>query len=229
MKYVALVLIAFVCAGFGGCKKGPSWKNETYEERTVKPQAGEVKIPASLWAKLVELTVKKPGEPGAKKEEAKPEGESPAPETAFEPLKVYLIEKNKGVLKGHNTALSFIAGGGELDLGEFVEPLRGSFYIAFEFLPTIEKADTKVFFLSNSVQRKLDGENVGSGCDKYFDLTGSFAHAMKKDGFLLNTSDQRHVSALAGTYVFASVYDGKLHLASLIIRDDAHRALQCRR
>jgi hypothetical protein len=51
---------------------------------------------------------------------------------------------------------------------------------------------------------------------------------MKHDGFLLNTSDQRDVSALVGTYVFVSTVSGKLHMATLIIKDDMHRALQCR-
>ncbi len=222
---VSIFCIAFGLFAISSCKNEPGWKTETYEERAVKPQSGEVKIPAGLWSRVTALTVVKPP-PGHK--EAADSGEAIHPETAVEPLKVYLIERNKGVLKGHNVALSFAAGGGELDLHDFVQPLRGSFFVAFEFLPAIPNADTKVFFLSNSVVRKLGSDTVGSGCDKYFDLTKTIASAMKKNGFLVNTSDQRHVSALVGTYVFVSTYDGKLHLASLTIHDEEHRALQCR-
>ena len=234
MKFAAALIFSFCFVVlFAGCKKGPAWKNEVYEEHSVKPQSGEVKIPSSLWTRIVALTAPgKAAERDKSGEKAKEEGaeeESTHPETTFEPLKVYLIERNKGVLKGHNIALSFAAGGGELDLGDYVQPLRGSFYVVFDFLPAIEKANTQVFFLSNSLMRKIGSEVIGSGCDKYFDLSKASAEAMKNSGFLVNTSDQRHVSALAGTYVFASTYDGKLHLASLIIRDESHRALQCRR
>jgi hypothetical protein len=221
VRTTVLVLLAVVSLfSFSGCKNDPPWKSQTYTDVTVRPQAGEVKIPASLWTKILAL---------ASSGEADGKHESATPETALESLKVYLIEKNKGVLNGHNTALSFVAGGGELNLADYRAPLRGSYFIAFEFMPEAPAAETKVFFLSNSVIRKAaNGDQIGSGCHTYFELTKRFAKAMKQNGFLVNTSDQRDVSALAGTYVFARVIDGKLHLATLIIKDEDHRALQCR-
>ncbi len=230
MRFAVRIGIVFaVCALVIGCKKAPAWKTQTFVESNVKPQPGEVQIPASLWDKVIALhsaaiAAKKPPVKSEQKESAV----VPSPETSLEPLKVYLIERNKGVLKGQNIALSYVAGGGELNLGDFVLPLRGSYYIAFEFMPDVDGADTKVFFLSNSIVRKVGANQLGSGCNTYFDLTQSFAQAMKHDGFLLNTSDQRDVSALVGTYVFVSTYGVKLHMATLIIKDDGHRALQCR-
>lgn len=216
----SLTLLLLAVLTVAGCKKGPSWKSATFEEKKVKPQTGEMQVPASLWERISPTATSA----------VKKDGDDAKPELALEPLKVYLIEKNKGVLKGQNLALSFVAGGGSLNLPEYVQPLRGSFYLAYEFLPEIENADVKVHFISNSVIRKLSAdETAGSGCDKYFDLTKFSSAAMKKDGFLLNTSDQRHVSALAGTYLFTSSYDGKLHMATLVIEDSDHRALQCRR
>lgn len=228
----AVLALVFVFTAFiAGCKKGPSWKSQTYTDVNVKPQSGEVQIPAAMWEKLLALVEKPAAKPGEKKEEKKSEEEAATPETALEPLKVYLVERNKGVLKGQNIALSFVAGGGELNLSDYTAALRGSYYIAFEFMPTAETppGDVKVFFLSNSVVRKVGDDKLGSGCNTYFDLTKRFAEAMKHDGFLVNTSDQRDVSALAGTYVFATVIDGKLHMSTLIIKDDDHRRdLQCR-
>lgn len=223
MKMLALgCLLALV-----SCKKGPGWKSQTYTEVNVKPQSTEVSIPASMWEKISALGI--PVAPAAPAKPKEGSSEEPAtPETIQEPLKVYLIERNKGVLKGQNLALSFVAGGGELDLHDYVQPLRGSYYIAFGFLPDVAAADMKVFFLSNSVVRKVGDDELGSGCNTYFDLTKRFGEAMKHDGFLVNTSDQRDVSALAGTYVFVSTYDGKLHMATLVIKDEDHRALQCR-
>lgn len=230
---LALAVTLPIFFGIAACKKNPNWKSQTVTEITVKPQIGEVKIPVSLWEKVIALNTaaiaaRKPPVKSNEKSEAKEGSDEVAPETSLEPLKVYLIERNKGVLKGQNTALSFVAGGGELDLGDFVQPLRGSYFMAFEFMPDTVGVDTKVFFLSNSVIRKVGSDRVGSGCNTYFDLTKTFNEAMKHDGFLLNTSDQRDVSALAGTYVFVSTLGGKLHLATLIIKDDGYRALQCR-
>jgi hypothetical protein len=181
-----------------------------------------------MWEKILALVEKSVVK--VKAPEKKEEGESALPETALEPLKVYLVERNKGVLKGQNIALSFVAGGGELNLNDYTAALRGSYYVAFEFMPGAEAppSDVKVFFLSNSVIRKVGGDQLGAGCKTYFDLSKRFAEAMKHDGFLVNTSDQRDVSALAGTYVFAAVIDGKLHMSTLVIKDDDHRALQCR-
>ena len=226
---VGLGLALSACLFLTGCKKGPAWKSQTFAESNVKPQSGEVKIPAGLWEKVIALNTAAiaAAKPPVKSEQKETKSEE-SPETSLEPLKVYLIERNKGVLKGRNVALSYVAGGGELYLGDFVQPLRGSYYIAFEFMPDVEGVETKVFFLSNSVLRKVGGDQLGSGCNTYFDLTKAFANAMKHDGFLLNTSDQRDVTALAGTYVFVSTHAGKLHMATLVIKDDGHRALQCR-
>lgn len=218
MKRLGLIFVLAITSlvAVSGCKKtAPNWKSQAFEEKKVKPQSGDIEIPSTLWARVAPPKIK--------------EGDESRPETALEPLKVFLIEKNKGVLKGQNIALSFVAGGGEINLSDFVEPLRGSFYFASEFMPDVENANVKVHFVSRSQIRKIGDDVVGAGCDKYFDLTGAFAGAMKKDGFLVNTSDQRHVSALAGIYLFTSTYDGRLHMASLTVGDSEYRALQCHR
>lgn len=249
MKRVFALILSLssvlLLSGIGGCKKETGWRTRKFEEKTVKPKAHDVQIPAALWEKVEALSSGGRSSGTAEKEEKPKEGghESGAsggggggssnsaqrPPTNFESLKVYLIERNRGVLKTGDVALNFSNGGGELDLNDFVEPLRGSFYIVFEFLPTVENAQTKVFFLSQAVSRKIGKDQVGAGCDVFMDISTAVNTAVKGDGFLINTSDQRHVSALAGTYVFASNHDGKLHLSSLIIRDSGHRALQCRR
>lgn len=148
----------------------------------------------------------------------------------FSPIKVYLIEKNRGILRRQNHEFSFGPGGGEIDLRDIVEPKRGSFYFAVEFMPDAPpEAEQKVFFLSNGIRRKRGHEVIGNGCNTYFDVTSAFKKAMSGHGFLLNTTDQRHVSALAGTFFFAVKHEDKLHLAQLTIRDSGQRALQCRR
>jgi hypothetical protein len=51
---------------------------------------------------------------------------------------------------------------------------------------------------------------------------------VKTPGFLVNTTDGRHVGALAGTYFFVGFEDGKLRIASLVVSDTRFRSLQCR-
>ncbi len=153
--------------------------------------------------------------------------------TEFAPLKVYLVEKNRGVLHGINHEIVFGPGGGELDLQDFVEDRKGSFYFAVEFMPDVPVAKAslgrKIFFMSNSVRRHNKTETIGNGCHNYYDITSSFDAAMKTDGYALNTTDLRHVSALAGTFFFVMKNEGKLEIAQLTIKDSSHRALQCRR
>jgi hypothetical protein len=130
--------------------------------------------------------------------------------------------------------MSFAAGGGDIDLSDFVNPLKGSFYLVAEFMPDLEGATRKTFFVSNSITRQRKEERIGSGCHDYYDVTSAFNKAALGEGLLLNTTDERHVSALAGTYIFAALNvgqsrnDKKLYLASLTIHDSAHRELTCR-
>lgn len=213
------------------CSKGPAWKKNTFASRAMKTEI-EAEMPASLLSEL-EAMVNKAGASGGGSHEQKPDGGGePAPisvlPSQFSPLKVYLIEKNRGILGREHFELTYGPGGGELDLRDFVQPRNGSFYFAVEFMPALEKAERRVFFLSNSRVRQLDRQTYGSGCNTYFDISKTFAANMGKDGFLVNTSDGRHVSALAGTYFFAAVADGKLHLAHLTVRDSGQKALQCR-
>lgn len=235
---VASVLTLLMLCGIGGCKKEAGWKSHQFEEKTMRPKAHDVQIPATLWEKIEALSsgagekaAEKPKEGGHEGGGSSRGSESAAqrPPTSFDSVKVYLVERNKGILKSGDMALTFPNGGGELDLSDFVEPKRGSFHVVFEFLPEIENAQIKIFYLSQAVSRKIGSDTVGAGCGTFMDITQAAQTAAKGDGFLVNTSEQRHVSALAGTYVFASMHEGKLHLSSLIIRDSQNRALQCRR
>jgi hypothetical protein len=236
-KAAGFSLAVFILCGFGSCNLHHTWRDNTFAKRDVKHSPTNVELPEKLWEKIADIYRKIVAAKEAEVNQAAgKEGDSNsltaehALPTGFAPLKVFLIEKNKGILHGENYEIDFGPGGGEIDLADFVQPLNGSFYFAVEFLPEAEvEIEKHVFFLSNGVMRRNSSETVGAGCDTYFDVSHAFANAMIKDGFLLNTSDQRHVSALAGTYFFAAVQGATLQLASLTIRDSTHRSLECRR
>ena len=248
-RFRLLLLCLFFLAA---CKEQEApWKAHTFYPQDLSRSDVQGRLPQSLWEKVTAVLAEPKSAEGAGKEhggdgkahEAKGgEGaplllkKGPLP-SVFAPLKVYLIEKNRGILSHGNTVITLAAGGGTIDLHDFILPKSGSFYFAVEFLPAKEAKkeasneglEQHVFFLSGSQIHTLAGEAFGSGCDTYFDVSSAFKKAMAADGFLLNTSDGRDTSALAGTYFFAAAQDGKLYLASLNIKDSAHPRLLCQR
>ncbi len=235
--FAALVIL------FAGCRDdSPTWKNHTFTAHDQSRSAASAELPRGLWEKITVL-VHEGGAGGSSA--APPEGggehgggggaSSGGGSTrrfgqlpsVFSPIRVYLVEKNQGILiKGH-TEIILPAGGGEIDLNEFVQAKNGSFYFVAEFLPNLEKVERKVFFLSGARERELGGERFGAGCNTYFDVSSAFNKASSRDGFLVNTTDGRHISALAGTFFFAAAHEGKLYLASLTVKDSVRRKLQC--
>jgi hypothetical protein len=250
------------------CKQESApWKAHAFTTQDLSRSDVQGRLPQSLWEKITAVLAEQKGVSGSEKghggegkgHEAKGGEGGAAPllskgplPSVFAPLKVYLIEKNHGILSHGNTAITLAAGGGTIDLHDFVLPRSGSFYFAVEFLPAKPTSDVAkegskegskdapkdtakealephVFFLSGSRIRTIDGETFGSGCDTYFDVSLAFKKAMAGDGFLVNTSEGRDTSTLAGTYFFAAAQDGKLYLASLNIKDSAHPRLLCQR
>jgi hypothetical protein len=225
---VLLCVFAIVLlSGIGSCDQRPSWKKKAFSERKL-PGFSDFELPQGLWKKIEEIGAPPPL-PGEEKRSNSPVARKGFP-TEFAPLKVYLIERNRGILGRRNHAISFGNGGGEIDLADFVAPLNGSFYFAAEFLADVPELQPKIFFLSNGIRRKSKQgeESLGAGCDVYLDMSSAFANAMKRDGIVLNTTEARHVSVMAGTYFFVAVHEGKLHLASLHVKDSSRRELQCR-
>lgn len=214
MRTFALLAVAFVVVA---CQGKTGYKNLKYDEQEMAAPATDVRLPTKLW-NLFENPNSDDQEPA---ETQKP--------TEFVGLKVFLYERNKGILGGRNHLLVFPAGGGELDLRDFVSEKNGSFYFVAEPRTKIEKPNIKVYFLSNSIVRDLDGTTVGTGCDTYFDLSTAFGKAVASEGFLLNTTAQRHVSATAGTFFFVLDDGQKLYLARLTVKDSRYPSVQCKR
>ncbi len=151
------------------------------------------------------------------------------PQTENFSFQVQVLEKTDGVLGGKNYVLDFPPGGGILDLSYYIsESTRGSFYLKFnwdkkEFLPGM----TKVYFVSRSKIREVEGMKLGSGCGHFFDLTSYWQKNMDVEGFFLNTTHDRHLSVLVGNYYFFVIKDGKIFESSIEILDSRHRDLMC--
>ncbi len=202
---------------FTSCQGKTAYKELKYHEQEMPAPTSDVRLPTKLWNLFENSTA------GAYEESAtqKP--------TEFVGLKVFLYERNKGILGGENHLLVFPPGGGEIDFRDFVAEKSGSFYFTAEPSTKVEKPVIKVYFLSQSDSRELSGATVGSGCDTYFDISTAFNKAAAGEGFLLNTTDQRHISATAGTFFFVIDDGQKLQLARLTVKDSRYPAVQCKR
>ena len=242
MKNLALLISALALAGCTRQPTEPAWKKHSFKKHAVSnsSRVAPTQLPEALWNQIEAVytqsaAASKPAGGGEKSEEngnAKSGVHVPVP-TEFAPLKVYFIEKNRGIVGGQNQLLQFPPGGGEINLSEIVEPKNGTFSLAFEFMPEITTDKSpgsvrRVFFLSNSVKRKIGGEILGNGCHTYFDISSMTEAAMQSSGFQVNTTDFRHVTALAGTFFFAVKSDEKLYLAQLTLKDSSQPALHCR-
>ncbi len=220
----------------------------------------DIALPTSLWdridavyqagpkAKVENKEEKKPEDKIETKSEAKPESEAGEPlvdevSKEYVPLTVTLVEKpdNKGILQSHDHQLFFGPGGGVIDLADFVENRRGSYYLKVTFgrgkpdevkedakALDLSKESVKVFYLSNSRRRRWNGKIIGSGCTKYFDITNFFEKSMKGSGFLLNTTDHLDVTSLSGSFFFAAQVNKTLYISELSIKDSRFHPLQCR-
>ncbi len=217
-------------------------KSRTYRNIRIPLELRDILLAGSMEAKEEAKKEAKKKDEETKKEESHAESKEgkegeevkappPPPDAEFDRamLTVYLNEKSPALLKGRSTQLDYKSGGGELDLAEFISSKhRGTFYIAMK--PSFEEdLPYEVYFLSNSKVRKIGDETVGSGCDTFFKITSYFNKQMKGDGFAVNTTDQRHVSALQGVYFFIFKKEsGRVGLAYLDVKDSRFPELRCR-
>lgn len=123
----------------------------------------------------------------------------------FVPVKVYLTEKNKGVLREPAFEISLPRGGGKIDLSEYTTGVIGTFFVALEMeLPEGVTAPSTVHFVSHSRQRRVDGKIIGSGCDVFMDIKDFFLKSQNASGVIVNTNRNRHLSVLGGTFVMSA-------------------------
>lgn len=157
------------------------------------------------------------------------EGKGPVQFYTSMPLTVELTSPESQVLKHEAYRLVYPDGGGTLDLARFLQPASaGALQLSFNFPPEHASASRKVFFLSNSPVREIDGRSMGSGCQVYLDVTELFETSMEKGGFTLFLKDHRHLTVYGGTFFLVSSEASQLFLAHLKITDSRYPDFFCR-
>lgn len=200
---------------------------------SMKASVFNPKVPSDLWDK-VEEQYNMGGVDEYSEELDRKKTKMDPPKKVFS-MKVKLIEKNIGSLSGLNYELDFGSSGNFLDLKDFLnEDKRGSFFLSIDLLPDIEfdgqvKPSFKVFHLSNSKKLKIDGEVHGNGCNEFRDITSFYLAQRAKGGFLVSSKSARHISLLAGTFVFVAVDNETLYFSSLTVTDSRYLNFTCRK
>lgn len=150
-------------------------------------------------------------------------------ETDLKPVTVYMIEETHGVLGGRNLKIAFGPGGGDIDLRDFVVEKHGAFRLAFEFGEDADpKAPKRIWYLSNALHRKVGPDWVGAGCNTYMDISTFVKKENAKDGMLFAVAGDRHVSALAGTFLFSLKRGTRVEVSRVTFSDSSRRKLECR-
>ncbi|MBX7232495.1 MAG: hypothetical protein K1X29_10460 [Bdellovibrionales bacterium] len=128
-----------------------------------------------------------------------------------------------------NIKYLFPTGGGLLDFAEEIFSTQGEFTLKFivnNF--EINSNNLRVFYISEARQRQLNQVTYGSGCNKWMEVSRWF-HSKKQDSKLtLSISKQRYVSALSGSWIFASSIKNQLYLGALSLTDSRDNSLLCK-
>lgn len=122
---------------------------------------------------------------------------------AFAPIVVRLAEKTPGVLVDPDIEIKLPRGGGQVDLSQFVTGKQGTFHVFFQFEEMKDSANSSVYFISRARKRDLDNEIWGAGCNKYMDIKNDFLKRGQQQGIEVNTTRNRHLSVLGGTFFFS--------------------------
>ncbi len=147
---------------------------------------------------------------------------------------VYLRAIKNKLAFSEPVKINFPRGGGYVDFADIVEGKRGSFYLNMSFdwkdmgLEDTDVSNLKIFFIGNTARRQINEQEWGSGCNKLFDVAQLFKTKIMGKGLLLNSTDQRYLSTVGGTFYFVLAKRGELHLATATFEDSRYPKLSCR-
>jgi hypothetical protein len=150
----------------------------------------------------------------------------------FLAVTTFLRGENPGTLDS-DMRLDMPRGGGILDLKDYVDGQKGSFYLSFDVKranqPQEALQNLKIYFLSFGRETKIDGENFGAGCNKFMEVTSHFWGATGRKEFQLNATGARHVPVTSGIYYFFDFNPvRKIYIAAIQVTDSRFGQMYCK-
>lgn len=230
MTCVRAILIFSALFILASCKdKMPSYHAEEYQEIKFEDLPEDIKVPTKIW-EMVEFK-----SAGAEPAEGHGGGHGGSGGTSaaasknlvFSDVQIFLVEKNPGVVAGEAVKISLPKGGGTVDLSRFITSKQGTFYVGFEFPEFAEAQAKKVIFISNTKKRRIGNQVFGAGCNQILDITDRFMQEMKGEGLKVNTTQERYISVMGGTFLFAAQKGSDVFLAQVTFTHPQQAALFC--
>lgn len=217
----------------------PAAKNEHDAEKLTAVVGGPVveirdtpldfKMPMKLWDSIMSGE-KKSGAHGEKKDAHGDDQKEKKEDLliVWVPIEVTFQAKREKILVHEWVQYKFPRGGGTLDLSQIAIGERGTFFLNFNLGEFTNRQGVKIYFISNAKKRKLDGEVYGAGCNVYFDVTDAVQKSLSGEGLRFNITDNRHISALSGHFVFVQAGKDKVYLSQVEFGDSKNRDYLCK-
>ncbi|OYZ23972.1 MAG: hypothetical protein B7Y39_02835 [Bdellovibrio sp. 28-41-41] len=144
------------------------------------------------------------------------------------PVEVSFTAKVSGILTHDAIQYNLPRGGGTLDLSKITSGDKGTFYLKFNLVEFNNPSAMKVYFVSNAKKRRIDGDVYGAGCNVFFDVTSSFQKSNSGEGIRFNITNNRHISALSGHFIFVQSEKDKVYLSQVEFNDSKNRDYLCK-
>lgn len=144
------------------------------------------------------------------------------------PVEVSFTAKAAGILTHDAVQYNLPRGGGTLDLSKITSGDKGTFYLKFNLVEFNNPSAMKVYFVSNAKKRRIDGDIYGAGCNVYFDVTSSFQKSNSGEGIRFNITNNRHISALSGHFIFVQPDKDKVYLSQVEFNDSKNKDYLCK-
>lgn len=231
MNRICNIFFFFLVLILASCLEEGSSDEIEFQEKDLRSSVRSFSLPVSLWEEI-EKTYSDSmvlDEYSESFDISKTNFEIPKKIVGFN---VSIREKTPGLIRGRNVRLKFGRSGSLLDLRDYINADKeGSFYfkIELEQSPNLQKDGFKVFHLTNSKIKKIGKEVAGNGCDEFRDITSQYNKIFTGEGLLVSTTKARHISLLAGSFIFVLVTDQILYFNHLDITDSRYLNFLCRR
>ena len=147
-------------------------------------------------------------------------------------MQVILDDDHSGALKGP-TQFTLPRGGGGIDFAEYVKTKRANFKLRIKVFVDDENSKEiinglKVYFVSNAPIKKRSDALYGAGCNKYLDISSFFKKSLSGAGLVLNTTEQRYLGVVGGTFYLIYARNNELYLGAIKFYDSRYPDELCR-
>lgn len=147
-------------------------------------------------------------------------------------LTVKMVESTDEVLSHPSIQVPLRRDGAIIDFKDWVQRKRGYFDLYLTLPEPLREGEPyknlKVFYVSSANQRELREQKFGAGCSKFMDVSKFYKESLgSSSGLRLNSTDQRYLSVLAGTFYFFTTEADNYYLGSISFTDSRFPKLMC--